>query len=126
MKSDILSGDLECENLVAVSVHDTKTVYCFTTAITCLKFVEKERLVYSKDLGECLISSSCASTSMTITTQGLDMLMLQIFSAHTIYLIDSRGRGIGGRPYLFGPSMFFLSIFILLTKFSWIMRMSQK
>ena len=45
LKEAILCGDPECDNLLAVSVYETKPLHFFTTTSMSLKWVEKEQLV---------------------------------------------------------------------------------
>ena len=97
--------------MLAVSVYDTKSSFS-TTASTSFKWVRKERLVYSKDIGGKYFYQVLATPKpMTITTRGWVMLMFHIFSTHTIYYIASRGTGSSGGPY------FLVAFHVLLVNF---------
>jgi len=52
-KAAVLTGDLDCLNLVAFSMHDTKPVHFLSMTCTSLKWVEKVKWVYNKMRQKC-------------------------------------------------------------------------
>ena len=52
VKSVELKGGANCPNLCAVSVYDTKPVHFMTMANDRIKWINKKRKVYNKDLGK--------------------------------------------------------------------------
>ena len=51
-RAAVLKGDSLCENLVAVSVYDTKPVHFLSMMCDNIKWVKKSRLIYDKKLNK--------------------------------------------------------------------------
>jgi hypothetical protein len=51
VKAAVLVGDVECPNVVATSVYDTKPVHFLSSVCESIKWIIKERLVFNVDTG---------------------------------------------------------------------------